>query len=118
MNTILHKFLNLELRIWEIIVISGVIFLLGSIVRKLLSKSSVKPLVSEEMYLRYCIKRFTLFDKEFERGMTVRAMVCGHWITGELIGMNYEQFILVATNDQITHIPEENITFMEILQNN
>jgi hypothetical protein len=118
----LGEILNYEIKIWQFIVIIGVAFILGDISYRIYAKGRdggiAKSQTTDKKYQKFCIKKFLLHETSLERGMKVRFKLLepkGKYVVGELIGMDYNQFIMIATTEFVTYIAYENISGVEVI---
>jgi hypothetical protein len=115
MNYISELLFMYKLTVAQTIIVLSGLYAIFYILSNYYKSIRPRPLVSEQQLKNYCINTFTLLNTVVKRGFKIRIIVSNEIHTGRLIGMDLDQFILIASENESMRVAYERIDKVEIL---
>ncbi len=115
MNYISELLFMYKLTVAQTIIVLSGLYAIFYILSNYYKSIRPRPLVSEQQLKNYCINTFTLLNTVVKRGFRIRIIVSNEIHTGRLIGMDLDQFILIASENESMRVAYERIDKVEIL---
>ena len=115
MNYISELLFMYKLTVAQTIIVLSGLYAIFYILSNYYKSIRPRPLVSEQQLKNYCINTLTLLNTVVKRGFKIRIIVSNEIHTGRLIGMDLDQFILIASENESMRVAYERIDKVEIL---